>query len=280
MFKSAVSILQEFSQLKHLPFPEYNTLDVIGESPNQSFKCEVRVEDKVFVGVGRTKKDAKANSAENALSFFKISNSNPRSHNIDEKKGPQINYVGQLNEFSSINKFPPPSYLDDLAVETQFSIKCCFAGFNSQGLGSTKKIAKQNAAKRMMSLVTGNKLQPCKVNIPIREDVKIENYEKVISKYLELSKISTNNKKKMEKSLEEEIEINTWDKLTDELTKRGFPHELELIQSNPFMYSLKINETYIFSFGDAKQKAMQSLICQTVEMLLNGFKFTLFNSFN
>lgn len=66
---------------------------------------------------------------------------------------PLINYIGKLNEFCASNKLAQPLYTDgDTNYNQQFNIVCILQNFKEEGLGLTKKEAKQDAAKKMLAL--------------------------------------------------------------------------------------------------------------------------------
>lgn len=60
--------------------------------------------------------------------------------------------MGKLNEFCASNKLAQPMYTDGDAIYNQFNIVCNLQNFKEEGVGSTKKEAKQDAARKMLAL--------------------------------------------------------------------------------------------------------------------------------
>ena len=67
MSSSAISLLNEYCQQRHLPVPEYNTLKTDGPSHMPMFTMRVIVDEREFVAEGASKKAAKSNCAAKAV---------------------------------------------------------------------------------------------------------------------------------------------------------------------------------------------------------------------
>lgn len=73
-FKDPKSLLQEFVQSRKHNSPSYKVLGESGPAHSKSFKIGVYVENKFIAeGLGKSKREAEENAAENALIFYKNS---------------------------------------------------------------------------------------------------------------------------------------------------------------------------------------------------------------
>lgn len=77
----------------------------------------------------------------------------PSPNKTKINSSPLINYVGKLNEFCAGKKLAQPLYTDgDAIYNNQFNIACIFQNFKEEGVGVTKKEAKQDAARKMLAV--------------------------------------------------------------------------------------------------------------------------------
>lgn len=153
-----VSALQEYAVKKKYTMPQYNTepSDVLG----YAFKCTVHVDKIIGIGYGSTKQSAKHQSATKALEQFgigsKINDGNNNalkiaSFSVPEPPRANTNYVGVLNELASTRGKPYPVY-EDVQSLGPFKIQCSFLTWQTEGTGTQKKAAKQEAAQKMLQL--------------------------------------------------------------------------------------------------------------------------------
>ncbi|CAH1126313.1 unnamed protein product [Ceutorhynchus assimilis] len=166
MLKSPISILQELASKDHVGAPLY---EACGSGPDhmKSFECTCTFNGRTAMGKGLTKKDAKHDAANNMLKACGVQmDNNEALPNIclvpsKTKSAIPINYVGRLNEFCSGNRYCPAVYTENpIITNNQFGLICTFQEFSTNGYGSTKKDAKQEAAKNMLLLIKEKDIGP------------------------------------------------------------------------------------------------------------------------
>lgn len=153
--KNSISQLQEYTVETNKCFPQYifESVDV----PGYAFKCTVIVGSLTASGVGTTKQSAKHKSAQKALEQFGIQTNLPDDYKTNmsrlsaENVRAPINYVGTLNEIASINKKSYPIYEETLKL-SPFKMTCSFLKWKTEGCGLNKKVAKQEAAQKMLEM--------------------------------------------------------------------------------------------------------------------------------
>jgi len=71
--KDAKTKLQEYLQARHFPLPEYQVVEILGDSHNPIFqvRCSVSLLESPFIGVANTRRKAEQNAAETALKALK-----------------------------------------------------------------------------------------------------------------------------------------------------------------------------------------------------------------
>lgn len=190
MAKSPVNLLQELV-VKQGYFPVYDDVGIKKNEIYNQFVCKVKCKDLIAEGVGKTKKEAKQNAAENMLSLLarcnKISILPPATKvknvqistptKICESISPSkmqveltqltqsspdyVNYVGQLQEFFMQQSVQNVSYkvVEESGPphERIFTIEVSLGSLRERGTAQTKKIAKQKAAKNLLQLLHPNK---------------------------------------------------------------------------------------------------------------------------
>lgn len=181
--KTPISILQELLSRRGIT-PNYELVQIEGAVHKPMFKYRVSFNDKEAFGCGPSKKQAKHNCAKALIALltgqpmpvdeFDGAASNggggggTASSDVDEDKiiG---NPIGQLQELCMGRKWPPPTYETEMEVglphARQFTIACYVLNHHEIGTGKSKKIAKRNAANKML----------CKLKeIPIDQNLVIQ----------------------------------------------------------------------------------------------------------
>ncbi|XP_014664139.1 PREDICTED: RISC-loading complex subunit tarbp2-like isoform X2 [Priapulus caudatus] len=164
--KTPISMLQELCTKRGLT-PKYDVVAVEGAVHEPTFVYRVQVGDMVSQASGSSKKKAKHAAAQNMLDKIsgvpesypvgqiKTESTNSISEsNGEHEDGIPGNPVGQLQELTMCRHWPPPRY--DLVQEIgqpherEFIILCKVLKWNELGRGHSKKLAKRQAAHKMM----------------------------------------------------------------------------------------------------------------------------------
>lgn len=167
MEKKPVSVLQEYTMKNKYSLPDY--LFETSDKPGFGFKCTVNVANIVMSGYGNTKQAAKHDSALKVLEkigFLCVKyDENFNDKNLSNRSGPiknelavhspnrelLNNYVGMLNEMASLNRKNYPVYTEALSLGP-FRVHCSFLNWKTEGIAVNKKVAKQEAAKKMVEM--------------------------------------------------------------------------------------------------------------------------------
>ncbi|XP_066262285.1 interferon-inducible double-stranded RNA-dependent protein kinase activator A-like isoform X2 [Euwallacea similis] len=297
MLKSPVSVLQEYTVKKNLPFPYYHYQVLEGEFSNiPTFQCSVAVGDNMASAIGSTKKEAKHNAASKILENFNIimiaGPSNIETSTIcllptitsNINMSPKINFIGKLNEFCA-GKYAHPTYSDGHTVMSPyFIIECRFQEYKTEGKGQTKKEAKQDAARQMMQLVKNVSLSNATLPIKSIQYVNVPNFEEVVDKYSQMmsnmpipdsdknnnNNIGNSNSKCSGKS---KSIVSTWEELLGLIKKQGWHHQLNNFQSNPLMLRLKINYYTFIDVGCTQDEICGKFATTVGQMIDEGINF-------
>jgi len=158
-----ISMLQELCQ-KLNKTPRYDLLTMEGRAHQPSFVFRCTVGDVNGEGHGTSKKSAKHQAAENVLNQLKSGivpgeEQEQPKENVPEDQtfihGGEINPVGTLQELVVSRGWRLPDY--SLASEAgpahkkEFIICCSVEKLKEYGNGSSKKVAKRNAASAMLT---------------------------------------------------------------------------------------------------------------------------------
>ncbi|XP_050451955.1 RISC-loading complex subunit TARBP2-like isoform X2 [Cataglyphis hispanica] len=217
MAKSPISILQELS-IKEGYVPIYDFIGVKTDGIYNQFVCKVKCKEFSTEGVGYSKKDAKHNAAKNMLLLLPKKNEisilspiantiqistpkicEPSSPRIQTLSSPNhVNYVGLLQEFCVQQKLMTKDILYEVVDESGpphmriFTIEVSVGSIREKGSAQCKKIAKQEAAKKLLQrlhpdiidkFLKGNKNDTnCKVLEDIIQKLGVEISECIISK--------------------------------------------------------------------------------------------------
>ncbi|XP_066143097.1 RISC-loading complex subunit tarbp2-like [Euwallacea fornicatus] len=300
MLKSPVSVLQEYTVKKNLPFPyyHYQVLEEISNIP--TFECSVAVGNNKASAIGSTKKEAKHNAASKVLENFNITmNFDPsnKSSNVETSNicllptvtsninmSPKINFIGKLNEFCA-GKYPHPTYSDGHNIlGPYFIIECRFQEYKTEGQGQTKKEAKQDAARQMMQLVKNMSLSNVVLPIQSIQYVNLSNFEEVVDKYsqmmsnMAISDSDKNNNNNISNgngmcSGKSKSIVSTWEELLELIKKQGWHHQLNHFQSNPLMLRLKINYYTLIEVGCTPDEICGKFATTVGQMIDEGIDF-------
>ncbi|KAL1492228.1 hypothetical protein ABEB36_012710 [Hypothenemus hampei] len=175
-----------------------------------SFVCTVKVQGYTAIGSGATKKEAKHEAATKlgqilGLDIESGGSPNNWSKNGSIKDDPKLNYVGLLNERCSMNKLMYPIYSDgsmyyEKSCYQQFSVECTFLEHTTEGVGYSKKEAKQDAARKMLAILKTKNIDSYAHNITHKTTVEespsfeVKILDKVIERYGKMLKNVTFHK--------------------------------------------------------------------------------------
>jgi len=158
-----ISMLQELCQ-KLNKTPRYDLLTMEGRAHQPSFVFRCTVGDVTGEGHGTSKKSAKHQAAENVLNQLKSGIVPGEEKKVPKEEipedqslihGGEINPVGTLQELVVSRGWRLPDY--SLASEAgpahkkEFIICCSVEKLKEYGSGSSKKVAKRNAASAMLT---------------------------------------------------------------------------------------------------------------------------------
>lgn len=175
MSKNAISTLQEFCAQTKQNTPIYNIL----ENSNKTFTCIVQANSNAVSADGLSKKEAKLHAAYKMLTH--ILQDNPSATTAGPATNGQIatarhcvdgprSAISQLQEMCAKYKLPPPMYEDEAKSGTDhqpmFTVKCMCSNQCTRGTGTTKKIAKENAAGQILVALNGQQL-PTPTKMPL-----------------------------------------------------------------------------------------------------------------
>merc|ERR1719423_91577 len=165
--KTPVALLQELYVRRGLT-PKYDLVQIEGAVHEPTFKYRVTIGEFVASGCGQSKKKAKHSAAKAILDKLKGAQESgkapmgqPPIPDLASKivspyvDGIQGNPVGTLQELCMSRRWPPPvyelSHEEGLPHERLFTIHCVIEGrYTETGTGKSKKLAKRQAANKMI----------------------------------------------------------------------------------------------------------------------------------
>ncbi|XP_037957727.1 interferon-inducible double-stranded RNA-dependent protein kinase activator A homolog [Teleopsis dalmanni] len=197
--KTPVSILQEFLSRRGIT-PTYELVQIEGAIHEPTFRYRVsynnRDEPITAMGAGRSKKEAKHAAARALIEKTQnpdFGSLNIGSHtilpNMCEGNGTTIgggdgadsvlgNPIGWLQELCMSSRWPPPTYNTETEVglphERLFTIACSILSYREIGKGKSKKIAKRQAAHKMLVRLKNNPLDNGQINEAIQFELNAE----------------------------------------------------------------------------------------------------------
>ncbi|XP_012063963.1 PREDICTED: interferon-inducible double-stranded RNA-dependent protein kinase activator A homolog [Atta cephalotes] len=175
MSKTPVSILQEM-MVKQGMIPDYELIHDGGGRHVNTFTYRVTCDSLSATGTGRCKKDAKHEAAKAMLTEIAAHRNYPQlpaanTPTVSPPKSPFhsaplppkianipfVNAVGELQELCAENNLHEPKYIliQDIGPPHAkiFTIRCKMSNFEEDGIATTKKQAKHDAAKRMVDKI-------------------------------------------------------------------------------------------------------------------------------
>uniref|UniRef100_A0A673MC26 RISC-loading complex subunit TARBP2 n=1 Tax=Sinocyclocheilus rhinocerous TaxID=307959 RepID=A0A673MC26_9TELE len=158
--KTPISLLQEYGT-RIGKTPVYDLLKAEGQAHQPNFTFRVSVGDINCTGQGPSKKAAKHKAAEAALKMLKggISDCVPQSEmkSSSSTQQAECNPVGALQELVVQKGWRLPEYTvtqeSGPAHRKEFTMTCRVERFVEIGSGTSKKLAKRNAAAKMLSRI-------------------------------------------------------------------------------------------------------------------------------
>lgn len=163
--KTPLTVLTELTTKRSFSIPEFKLIYSKSNTNDNEFTYQVFVEGVTAVGCGRSKKEAKQNTAYTALELLHEKgivhpeygpemDAEQRAREMPYIKKPPINCIGTLADLCVENKLPDPEYIEISAVGPphyrEFTYDCQLGSFKTRATASTKKQARQIAAKEML----------------------------------------------------------------------------------------------------------------------------------
>lgn len=150
---SAISTLQELCHKNKTADPVYELLTDGTTSRDKIFIYKCTAQFETAQGIGKSKKEAKEDSATNLLKMISFDNKKPEVIIPED-------IVGDLIKLCAKMKINDPQYnlLNEsgLAHNVEFTYECCVGSHRVVAQHSTKKGAKKLAAFKMFQLVNLN----------------------------------------------------------------------------------------------------------------------------
>ncbi|CAG9759471.1 unnamed protein product [Ceutorhynchus assimilis] len=301
--KTPVMVLQELAMHKGFGTPDYEIIFAAAGSHQNRFDYRVTVAGIQASGSGSSKQISKHQAAHNALMRLKelgiyVPAENPvASFKVplrDEGSPfePALNCIVELGYITTENKLPCAEFVEISSVgpphKREFTFDCKMASLTTTATASTKKMAKQIAAKEMIEKL--KELLPQLVEQQQSGDVEMKNQiTEAITKYQEFveSPIPDRsiNLEEMDHSLaklmylkrltykdfEEDLKIPTEESLIKILDRLEVKHSFKVIQEEPIIIislSLKIDTPFtIWDTGDNLEEAKQKALVQSFEIM-------------
>ncbi|XP_012278873.1 RISC-loading complex subunit tarbp2 [Orussus abietinus] len=169
MSKTPIMILQEVMTKRNV-LPVYDVISETSGTHVNSFTIRVKCEQLSAEGTATNKKEAKQKAAKEMLDLLdkagkldssflpSVKSDAVHSANVTSTSfvldGNTVNHVGKLQEYCSVRKMPNPVYdvknIIGQSHDAQFTMSCKVSKVEEEGSGRTKKIAKHNAAKKVI----------------------------------------------------------------------------------------------------------------------------------
>uniref|UniRef100_S4R4J2 TAR (HIV) RNA binding protein 2 n=1 Tax=Petromyzon marinus TaxID=7757 RepID=S4R4J2_PETMA len=158
--KTPISLLQEYGT-RIGKTPVYDLLKAEGQAHQPNFTFRVSVGDVSCIGQGPSKKAAKHKAAEAALNILKFSSCSlvhvENGSSLPSQPNSDNNPVGALQELVVLKGWRLPEYTvtheSGPAHRKEFTMTCRVESFIETGSGTSKKLAKRNAAAQMLTRI-------------------------------------------------------------------------------------------------------------------------------
>lgn len=135
----------------------YKTLSVVDQLPHKIYMVHAVCEKNVSYGSGLSVYEAQNDAATKLLNDLELTSTNPKCVNCNVQLSRYINYVGSLQELCQGRAWDLPEYefnQDTMNVSNNqkhfYTVKCSAGPYESEGVGKTKKMAKKQAAKKLL----------------------------------------------------------------------------------------------------------------------------------
>ncbi|XP_033231153.1 interferon-inducible double-stranded RNA-dependent protein kinase activator A-like isoform X2 [Belonocnema kinseyi] len=198
MNKTPVSILQEM-MMKRKIVPNYELTYDGGGTHDNTFTYQVSCDGLVATGTGRCKKDAKHEAAKMMLETIAAHRAYPQLPAspapspvkkpliteviVSPKRTQFVNAVGALTALCADNNLQPPDYeeVSDIGPPHAriFTYRCRVSTFKEEGIATTKKQAKHEAARKMLE-----KIQDVVEDLQQSDEVNLYKEEKLLQQSL------------------------------------------------------------------------------------------------
>ncbi|XP_065338429.1 interferon-inducible double-stranded RNA-dependent protein kinase activator A homolog isoform X1 [Cloeon dipterum] len=220
--KTPVSRLQEISTKLRISPPEYELIYSKLEGLSSYFTFNCKFHGRSAEGSGRNKRDAKHEAADALLRLLET-DENTRQNLLDIVPCPvvlphgnkvQRNFVGDLKEYclEILRSSEKPEFEERGAFgpshDPTFTVRCTISNFSAEGMGPTKKQAKQLAAKqvleRLLSLRDHERefVEPEEQAVQYDESDMSEEEKLTVQKYYSAYKVSLPKLENINKSNE------------------------------------------------------------------------------
>nr|ARS01459.1 dsRNA binding protein 1 [Artemia franciscana] len=190
--KTPVSLLQELYVKKGIT-PKYDLVQIEGAIHEPTFKYRVTVGDLVATGSGQSKKKAKHTAAMTILEKIRAAAATKAKDEAAKKlQGSNLslecfsspyddgfdgNPIGRLQELCIAKRFSPPGYLIASEVglphDRIFNMVCIVDVYKETGSGKSKKLAKRQAAIKMIETIK---------DVPVEQPVIYDEDDEVANK--------------------------------------------------------------------------------------------------
>lgn len=211
---NAIGYLQEYTVKNNIPMPQYYFKQISVSSACIKFECIATCGSIKVSETSTNKKDAKLQAAQAVLSKLLnipfplgescycsnlsdidgISNTeySDSGSDLDNifKSGVTIekDAISKVNEYCAQNRMEYARYNPMGSKDGKFRIQCALENLVTEGLGTTKKVAKKNAAEKMLELIQDSDPHKMKISKESSSD------DEIIAKFSELSfNIGTGN---------------------------------------------------------------------------------------
>ncbi|XP_066152290.1 interferon-inducible double-stranded RNA-dependent protein kinase activator A homolog [Euwallacea fornicatus] len=301
--KTPVMVLQELTVKKNLGAPDYQIVFQQSGTHVNRFDFVVRVAGVQAEGSGHSKQIGKHQAAHNALlkleeigmynpsenpvAAFKV----PLSGQTDSTSSsssalfqPALNCIVELQNVCNDNKLPAPEFVEIASVgpphNKEFTFECKISAITTQAKASTKKLAKQLAAKEMIDRIK-NMLPDIQIEHKELAKALLEKEQEAVEKYQDLLDVVPDKSIKMcdlpntlvklmgvkqlsYKDFQEDLERPSEDSLQRIANRLEFGISMSELQISPsvVIISLKLETPFTVikvghNYEDAKAKALE-----------------------
>lgn len=153
--KTPVMVLTELTIKKGYPPPEFNLIYSKDNTHDNEYTFQVIIKNVRAIGSGKSKKEAKQNTAFRALELLQEEGIFHQDFCPDiSPKTPSVNCMTTLSNLCFENKLPGPEYKEILDIGPphcrEFTYDCLLGSIKTRATAGTKRQAKQIAAQEML----------------------------------------------------------------------------------------------------------------------------------